>query len=700
VSSFSKSGPPDQTSGIGQEATEYQGNDPLVGQVVGKYKIVERIARGGTATVYKAMDQVLKREVAFKILHQHLESRPDVVERFRVEAQTVASLRHPNILNVYDFFNHEGRSILVAEFMPGYTLSHLIKKFRRIPEEYVLMIGAEILQGLREAHARGFTHRDIKPANILMHSDLGVKISDFGLAKLVNSDDGLTKDGVFVGTPSFSSPEQIEGKKVDHRTDLFSLGLTLYIMATGHHAFKQKGDSTTTVWFKIVRGEFQGIREFDKNLTTDFERVLEKSLQVDPSKRYASADEMLQEMVRLLRKRGQTPYQDLLKRFLDTPFGQSKAAEGKKSRKKLVKVAAVFVVLIAVFGLGFLAWELSQSGSKEEVLVDSPPVIEKEEGGLSEPQIAEDSSPSIPAEPKPIRPQATQKARPVAAAPGVGAKTSDFVPVYSSAELIYEQGDKSFNWRFQWKNQAENFQLRDEEKNQDLVSQVFSDGIFDWNSWDSGTFEWKAGAETGKIQIQNFGDYRAAHPVTKRDLPVSSQFGEVDLQINPWIQQIRLTWESGPGADSYRVEIAEDQDFRQIIFAGVVPQRYVQVDRLWDKPTSLFWRVQYLDGNRNVFFIDPIRKINLQIKASSGHTDILEPRAYQQVGGQVSVRALAPSQTQIKCGDHSRPLESWTVLKNRLGFLEAEVPLATSRLVCQAVRGPQSQVFVIPLRSL
>jgi serine/threonine-protein kinase len=151
------------------------------------------VAKGGTATVYRALDTVLNRDVAVKILHEHLGGKREVVTRFKNEAQVIAQLRHANILTVFDFLEHQGRAVLVVEFMPGVTLSTLVKMASKIPEDFVLMIGLEILQGLRLAHQKGITHRDIKPANILVHPDLGIKISDFGLAKLINSDDDEQK---------------------------------------------------------------------------------------------------------------------------------------------------------------------------------------------------------------------------------------------------------------------------------------------------------------------------------------------------------------------------------------------------------------------------------------------------------------------------------------------------------------------------
>jgi serine/threonine protein kinase len=263
------------------EQQDSGGPDSLVGnKIVDRYTILTRIAKGGTAVVYRALDTVLNREVAVKIIHEHLERKEEIVGRFKKEAVMIAQLRHANIVTVFDFLEYRGRAVLVVEFMPGITLSALVNSTEKIHEDIVLMITLNILNGLRVAHEKGMTHRDIKPANILVHSELGVKISDFGLAKIMESDDQLTKTGIFVGTPSFSSPEQIEGRPVDHRSDLFSLGLTMYMLATRSHAFKNKGDSTTTVWYKTVRGTFESARERNPALSEAFEKIVNRSLEV------------------------------------------------------------------------------------------------------------------------------------------------------------------------------------------------------------------------------------------------------------------------------------------------------------------------------------------------------------------------------------------------------------------------------------
>jgi len=293
--------------------------DPLAGVHIGKYTVIEKIGEGGTAIVYRGVDTVLHRDVAIKVLHSHLVGEENIGKRFEKEARIIAQIRNANILEVYDFLEHEGKEVVVVEYMPGSNCSDLLRLDRKIPEVYVVMIALEILKGLKAAHKKGVIHRDIKPANILLNPEYGVKISDFGLAKRTEQDDGLTKDGMFIGTPSFASPEQIEGKKLDTKTDIFSLGVMLYIMATKTHPFKERGDSVTTVWFKISQGKFTSARHRESKLSEEFDHVIAKALTINAQARYQTAEQMMNDLEPILRVKGLFPYEQALHDFLEDP---------------------------------------------------------------------------------------------------------------------------------------------------------------------------------------------------------------------------------------------------------------------------------------------------------------------------------------------------------------------------------------------
>jgi serine/threonine protein kinase len=701
----------DISTNINSDHASSSGVDPFVGKELGKYLILDRVAKGGTATVYKAKDRVLNREVAVKILHEHLEQKREVVERFKNEAQVVASLRHPNVLNVYDFFTHQDRTVLVAEFMPGSTLSALIKGTRRLPEKYVLMLGLEMLNGLRAAHEKGITHRDIKPANILIHPELGVKISDFGLAKLKDVDTGLTREGVFIGTPSFSSPEQIEGRPIDHRSDLFSMGLTIYMLATGAHAFKQKGDSTTTVWFKIVRGKFQAVREIDSNISPDLEKILSRALQVDLDKRYQTAKQMADDILALLKKMKAYPYQDELKAFLEKPV--SAAAPGTMvSKKKFIGVAAaVFVLALAIAAL--LAWQRGDLKpvqdwwaernvrSIESPKAPAPSVTSPQSPPTGVPAApAPSTSQPIPAESRPELALPKNEPAPKPARSPLGLKQEPYVLVADSSKIIFHRDRRDFNLRFVFEGDQDFSIARASSAGRKIFEGRFRSGGVDWKNWSVGKFVWKAGSKSGEFELIDWEQYRSRSKAVKKELLVSSAYAETDLQINPWTEILRLSWDSGASADSYRLEIAEDAEFKKSIYAGTSLSKFSNIDRLFHEDITLFWRVSYLDSNRNVFLVDPVRKINLKVMLSASQFALISPQAYDSiVNGQVSVEAVGPSDVKARCGEVGEAgAKSLVPLASESGLLKAQVKLRGDLFYCEAMSARERLAFVLPLQ--
>lgn len=640
-----------------QEPTLVETADSLLGTSIGRYAVLENVAKGGTATVYRALDNVLNREVAVKILHEHLGGKREVVTRFKNEAQVIASLRHPNILTVFDFLEHQGRAVLVVEFMPGVTLSTLVKSTKKIPEDYVLMIALEILQGLQAAHSKGITHRDIKPANILLHPELGVKISDFGLAKLVNADDGLTKEGIFVGTPSFSSPEQIEGKPLDQRSDLFSLGLTIYILSTRTHAFKQQGDSTTTVWFKIVKGKFDSVRDRNPDLSPELDRILNKSLEVDVNKRYQKASDMIVDIEALLRSRGLVPYHAQLRKFLEDPnqaimVGRGEKPKFTKSQKLGALAIGGFVVLLWIAGFLF------QQNTKPEAGVSKK--IELQTGADGEPI----SAPMGELQKPLVQPsEQTERADPVEA-------------------------------------------KKDEPKIEEPKVEAPKVSGFDMKNLSAGIYKVKSGDASGAFEFETFENYRARIKLTKRPLIVSSSFGDVDLELNPWTQDLKLTWLAGPDAAIYRLEVASDRGFRNLLFSGTVPTKSMTLERAWDKTQAIFWRVSYLDEGRSVFLMDPIRRINLKITGQAPYLDLLVPQAGDTFKAKpIDVKAFAPSKVSMSCAlvHKDKTMTKWIPAQRSSAYLTAKLNLKTNveSVLCMA-KGADKRLnyFSIPITVL
>ena len=209
-----------------------------VGQIIkDRYKILELLGEGGMAFVYKAEDRQLKRIVAIKTLKPNYVQQETFVERFKREAQTVANLNHPNIVQIFDW-GIEGEPFFVMEYIEGNTLTSIIAKKKTISIGDILFIGAQVSDGLQAAHNRGLVHRDIKPGNIMITPSGKVKVTDFGIVSIQNEDSDITKTGSILGTASYISPEQAQGKPVSVESDLYSLGTVMYELIAGRPPFE------------------------------------------------------------------------------------------------------------------------------------------------------------------------------------------------------------------------------------------------------------------------------------------------------------------------------------------------------------------------------------------------------------------------------------------------------------------------------
>lgn len=263
------------------------------------YKIVTKLGEGGMGTVYLADDVMLERKVAIKVLNPILTKDAQFTERFRHEAKVQASLIHPNLVTLYNYFQEDDHYCMVMEYVDGITLKHLVSSTGPIPEQRAIWILSQMLEAVGFAHKKGIIHRDIKPSNVLLGKDDTVKILDFGIAKILQ-DKGLTKTGTKMGTIYYMSPEQIKAvKDIDHRTDIYSIGVTFYEMLSGRVPFNVDTESDFEIMNEIVQGEIKDPRQFYPNISDWVVKVLFDSVVKDRDKRIQTSDEFT---LRLLAK--------------------------------------------------------------------------------------------------------------------------------------------------------------------------------------------------------------------------------------------------------------------------------------------------------------------------------------------------------------------------------------------------------------
>lgn len=267
--------------------------------MLGEFKLIRRLGRGGMSDVYLAEQTSLQRKVAVKVLKKELLSDPSSIQRFRTEATAAAGLNHPNIVQVYTIGEWKGLHYMVQEYVPGQNIREYVSK-RGTPDSLLAVrIMRQIASALHQASLSGIVHRDIKPENILLNQNGDIKVADFGLAKLIQStkDTSLTETGMTMGTPLYMSPEQIRGHDVDHRSDLYSLGITCYHVLSGEAPYK--GKDPLAIAMGHLNEKPVPLEHLRPDLPMPLVRIIARLMEKKREERYQSASQLLKDLKRL-----------------------------------------------------------------------------------------------------------------------------------------------------------------------------------------------------------------------------------------------------------------------------------------------------------------------------------------------------------------------------------------------------------------
>jgi eukaryotic-like serine/threonine-protein kinase len=372
---------------------------------VGKYQILDLVGEGAMGVVYRALDPVLNRVVAIKVMGDGIARNDEHRDRFLREAQAAGSLQHPNVITIFDFGEVEGHLFIAMEYLEGSDLEHLLAQRTPLSIAEKLDIAIDVLSGLAFAHKRGLVHRDVKPANIRVTEDGRAKIMDFGIVHLSSS--SMTKTGVALGTPDYMAPEQIAGGRVTPSTDIFAMGAVTYELLTGARPFH--AETLHAVMYKIVSDDPIPIDKVLPGLPTGLSPIIERALKKDPAKRYESALDFANALsgirASLSDAKPTTPRTLSLRTTIDSGLAEAKARASNPSpaaspartfRSSRLVVAAAGAVAVTALG-----WYLATQQSR------GADVVQPTQAGA--PRVTPDSiaAPASPVAPPPAAPEAS-----------------------------------------------------------------------------------------------------------------------------------------------------------------------------------------------------------------------------------------------------------------------------------------------------
>jgi len=351
------------------------------GTVLGsRYVLDGLLGQGGMADVYHGTDQVLGRQVAVKVLGRHFARDQSFVARFRREAQAAAALNHPNLVSVFDTGSDDGTHYIVMEYVAGTTLANVIRDEGRLPPDRAAAIALAVARALAFAHRAGLVHRDVKPGNIMLTGDGTVKVMDFGIARTTNGE-SLTQTAAVLGTATYFSPEQAQGKSVDARSDIYALGCVLFEMLTGHPPFS--GENPVAVAYQHVREDPPRPSGQAPGVPPALEAIVMRCLAKDPDDRYQSAEDLADDLQRF-RSGSPVDATALLAHRPTQALPTTKSAPLRPTQKQLddarrrrIGIAAIVTALVLVVGLGLFLLARSLGGSPPQTTTVDPSIVGK-----------------------------------------------------------------------------------------------------------------------------------------------------------------------------------------------------------------------------------------------------------------------------------------------------------------------------------
>jgi serine/threonine protein kinase/Tfp pilus assembly protein PilF len=313
----------------------------------GRYQIIEELGKGGMGRVYKVFDTDIKEKVALKLLKPEIASDRETIERFSNELKYARKIRHKNVCGMYDLGKAEGTNFITMEYVSGEDLRSFIRRARRLDIGTAISITRQVCDGLSEAHRLGVVHRDLKPGNIMIDQEGNAKIMDFGIARSLKGK-GITGAGVMIGTPEYMSPEQVEGKEADERSDLYALGVILYEMVTGRVPFE--GDTPLSIAVKHKSEIPRDPRELNAQLPEDLSRLILRCLEKDKEKRFPSAAAVAAELENI--ERG------VITAERTAPTGKAPTSGGKTRPFRLKRLLVPLLLAVALVMIGLALWHV------------------------------------------------------------------------------------------------------------------------------------------------------------------------------------------------------------------------------------------------------------------------------------------------------------------------------------------------------